>query len=132
MLITLWGTAARRRIVVLAIGSLATVLVWSALEADLWRAYGSRSAIVSAQKAQGYLPVGLIGRSDWPAIVVARDSGVGEVDFVAADGQPHRYQGFAGPMKALHLRAGLAGGKAFTLVFHRPPPKEGVPPVSPR
>lgn len=96
-------------------------LVWPLLEADRWRFYGSRAALIERQKADGYVLVGSFGRPDWPALVVGRVADRGSVAFVTADGQRHQYQGFSGPIKALHFRAGLAGGKSFTLVFHRPP-----------
>jgi hypothetical protein len=121
VLLTLWGSPARRRALVVLLAAAGIALAWPLFEADLLRWHGSRAGLIAAQKARGYQLVGTLGRPDWPAIVVGRDAGTGGVEFVTADGQPHRYEGFAGPMKALHLRAGLGGGKAFTLVFHRPP-----------
>lgn len=122
MLITLFATPGRKRWLIgtLAIGALA--LLRPLLDRDLGRIYGSRAEVIAAQKAQRYVLVGTFGRPDWPAIVVGREVGDGTVSFVTADGQPQRYQGFSGPMKALEYRAGLTGGKAFTLVFHQVKP----------
>lgn len=121
MLISFFGTPRHQRWRLVLLVLLALLLAWPWLDAERFRFYGSRSALIDGQKQQGYVLVGTLGRPDWPAVVVGRVADRGGVSFVTADGQPHQYQGFSGPMKALHLRAGLGGGKAFTLVFHRPP-----------
>lgn len=129
MLMTLLGTPRRQRWRIALLALLVLGLIWPLLEADRWRFYGSRSALIERQKADGYVLVGTFGRPDWPALVVGRVADRGTVAFVTADGQPHQYQGFSGPLKALHFRAGLAGGKTFTLVFHRPPQAPEVNPA---
>jgi hypothetical protein len=125
MLITLYTTSARRRWLLAVIVLLTLAIVLVVADGDRGSIYGSRNALIEAQKRDGYVQVGSFGRSDWPAIVVSRETGQGGVAFTTADGQPHRYQGFAGPMKALEFRAGLGGGKRFTLVFHRVPKNQG-------
>lgn len=121
MLLALFGSPRRQRwlIVLLLLGGV--IVAWPWLGGDVLRVHGSRAALIEQQKRAGYLLVGSFGRPEWPAIVLARTVGQGAVSFVTADGQAHQYQGFAGPMKVLHFRAGLGGGKAFTLVFHQPP-----------
>lgn len=119
MLIPLFVGSGRRRWLLGAGMLLLLSLVAFLADSDRGSVYGNRSELLKAQKNQGYVLVGSFGRLDWPAIVVGGDRGQGGVDFVTADGQPHQYRGFSGPMKALHLRAGLIGSKRFTLVFHQ-------------
>ena len=121
MLVALFATRRRQRWMVVALLTVALAFVYLLLDADRFRLYASLSSAIERQKGLGYRLVGSLGRPDWPAVVVGREAGQGTVSFVTADGQPHQYQGFAGPMKALHFRAGLAGGKSFILVFHHPP-----------
>lgn len=121
MLMTLLGTPRHQRWLVVLFLLIGVVLVWPWFGHDLFRFYASRPTLIAQQKSAGYVLVGTFGRPDWPAVVVDRAADHGAVSFVTADGQPHQYQGFSGSMKALHFRAGLGGGKAFTLVFHRPP-----------
>lgn len=121
MLITFLGTPRRQRWSLALLFGLVMVLTWPLIDADRFRVYGSRAALIAGQKEQGFVLVGSFGRPDWPAVVVGRAAERGGLSFVTADGQPHRYQGFAGPLKVLHFRAGLGGGKAFSLVFHQPP-----------
>ena len=121
MLITLFGASRRQRGALLLLLLVGLAMAWLWMDGDLFRFYGSRAALIEQQKKSGYVLVGSFGRPDWPAVVVDRAADQGAVSFVTADGQAHQYQDFAGPMKALHFRAGLGGVKAFTLVFHRPP-----------
>lgn len=119
MLITLIGTPGRRRWLLGAAVLLLLFLAFLLVDSDWGSIYGNRSEALKAQKKQHYVLVGTLGRPEWPAIVVGRETGEGGVRFVTADGQPHQYQGFSGPMKALEFRAGLTGGQRFTLVFHQ-------------
>lgn len=129
MLITLIATPGRRRWLLGGGALLVLLLAIFLVDADRGSIYASREELLKAQKQQQYVLVGTFGRPDWPAIVVGSERGVGGVQFVTADGQPHQYQGFSGAMKALEFRAGLTGGKRFTLVFHRVKPE--VPDNSP-
>ncbi len=119
MLMTLVGTPGRRRWLLLAALVAGIAMLLPIVDGDYFRIYASRPELLRAQKKQHFVLVGTFGRADWPAIVVARETGDGGVSFVTADSQPHEYQGFSGPMKALEFRAGLTGGKRFTLVFHQ-------------
>lgn len=119
MLITLIATPGRRRWMLGAAVLSALVVVAFLIDGDRGSIYGNRDEAIKAQKKQSYVLVGTLGRPEWPAIVVGRETGEGGVRFVTADGQPHQYQGFSGPMKALEFRAGLTGTKRFTLVFHQ-------------
>lgn len=119
MLITLVATPGRRRWLLGAAVLLVLFLAVFLVDGDRGSIYGNRDEALKAQKKQQYVLVGTLGRPDWPAIVVGRETGEGGVRFVTADGQPHQYQGFSGPMKVLEFRAGLTGGKRFTLVFHQ-------------
>lgn len=129
MLITLIATPGRRRWLLAGGAGLLLLLALWLVDRDLGSVYGSRDEALKAQKQQQYVLVGSFGRPDWPAIVVGRVAGNGAIKFVTADGQPHQYQGYSGPLKALEFRAGLTGGKRFTLVFHqvRPAPPDTSP-----
>lgn len=119
MLITLIATPGRRRWLLGGVVVLLLFLAAFLIDGDLGSIYGNRDEAIKAQKTHNYVLVGTLGRPEWPAIVVGRETGEGGVRFVTADGQPHQYQGFSGPMKALEFRAGLTGAKRFTLVFHQ-------------
>lgn len=130
MLLTLWGSPVCRRGLVIVLSFAALALVWALIEADHLSDYGSRDASIAAQKQRGYLLVGTLASMRGPALVVTLDRGHGGVEFVSAAGKAHRYQGFTGPMKALHLRRGLGADSGFTMVFHRPVQQSAVSPVS--
>ena len=115
MLITLFGSTGRRRLLVLGLAILVLLGVLLMLQSAGGFFHGSQRALLQAQKSARFTLVGTFGKPDWPALVVGRDSGMGEVDFVTADGQAHRYEGFNGAMKALHFRS--LSGRGFTLVF---------------
>lgn len=117
MLITLFGSTHRRRLLVVGIALAVLMAVFVLFSAGGGFFHGSQRDVVAAQKAAGFVPVGTFGKPEWPALIVDRDHGVGEVDFVTADGQPHGYRGFSGAMHALHFRS--LSGRAFTLVFHQ-------------
>ena len=129
MLMTLFGTPRHQRWLLAGALLLVFGLIWPLLDTDRFRYYGKRSSLLERQKTQGYVPVGSFGKTNWPAVVVGCDTGHGTVSFTTADGQPHEYQGFTGPMKALHFRALQTGGKGFTLVFHQPPTRAEFNPV---
>ncbi|WP_374327219.1 hypothetical protein [Azonexus sp.] len=117
MLITLFGSTGRRRLLVLGLALLVLLGVLLMLQSGGGLFYGSQRALLQAQKSAQFTLVGTFGKPDWPALVVGRNSGIGEVDFVTAEGQAHRYQGFSGAMQALHFRS--LSGRSFTLVFVR-------------
>lgn len=115
MLITLFGSTGRRRLLVLGLALLVLPGVLLMLQSGGGLFHGSQRALLQSKKSEQFTLVGTFGKPDWPALIVGRDSGIGEVDFVTADGQPHRYEGFNGAMQALHFRS--LSGRGFTLVF---------------
>ncbi|WP_306606854.1 hypothetical protein [Azonexus sp.] len=117
MLITLFGSTGRTRLWVTALALVVLAAVLLVFRAGGGFFHDSQRSVVQAQKAAGFVPVGTFGKPEWPALIVGRDRGIGEVDFVTSDGQPHRYRGFSGAMQALHFRS--LSGRAFTLVFHQ-------------
>lgn len=86
---------------------------------DRFALYQHYGAVIHAQQKRGYQLVGRFGSPGWPALVVEMAEGAGQVDFVTPDGQPHRYEGFSGPMKVLFFRHGFGEQGAFVMVFHQ-------------
>lgn len=115
MLITLFASTGRRRLLVLGLALLVLLGVLLVLQSAGGLFHGSQRAVLQAQKSAQFTLVGTLGKPEWPALIVGRDSGIGEVDFATADGQAHRYEGFNGAMQALHFRS--LSGRGFTLVF---------------
>lgn len=115
MLITLFASTGRRRLLVLGLALLVLLGVLLMLQSGGGIFHGSQRSLLQAQKSAQFTLVGTLGKPEWPALIVGRDSGIGEVDFVTAEGQVHRYQGFNGVMQALHFRS--LSGQGFTLVF---------------
>ena len=115
MLISLFGSTHRQRLRIIGVMLVVLTTVFVLFRSDGGIFHGNQRAVVLAQKATGFVLVGTFGKPKWPALVVDRDRGVDELDFVTTDGQAHRYRGFSGAMRALHFRS--LSGSSFTLVF---------------
>jgi len=82
--------------------------------------FASLAALDARQKAQGWLRVGLFG-DGWPGGVVEVMTGEDGIDFVRANGTPHRYKGFDGyRMQLVRLQ-----GDGELLVVYRSRYKRG-------
>lgn len=115
MLIAFFGSTGRRRLLIGGIAIAVLTAVFWLFSAGSGYLHGSQRAVLQAQQSARFALVGTFGKPAWPAVIVGRDDGIGQVEFITADGQAHRYDGFHGAMQALHFRS--LSGNGFTLVF---------------